>query len=88
MSTCAFDANRAAQLRRAFTHADQAVPATSFDEAIETFLEEERPGMTLKRRGTAEEVASAIVFLCSERASFINGADIRVDSGSVMTVAG
>lgn len=61
---------------------------TSFDEAIETFLEEERPGMTLKRRGTAEEVASAIVFLCSERASFINGADIRVDSGSVMTVAG
>ena len=60
----------------------------SFDEAIETFLEEERPGMTLKRRGSAEEVASAIVFLCSERASFINGADIRVDSGSVMTVAG
>ena len=60
----------------------------SFDEAIETFLEEERPGMTLKRRGTAQEVASAIVFLCSERASFINGADIRVDSGSVMTVAG
>jgi len=61
---------------------------TSVDEAIESFLEEERPGMTLKRRGRAEEVAAAIVFLCSERASFINGANLRVDSGSVMTMAG
>lgn len=57
----------------------------SFDEAIRTFLEEERPGMVLKRRGEAEEVAAMIVFLCSERASFINGANMRVDSGSVMT---
>ena len=61
---------------------------TSVDEAIASFLEEERPGMTLKRRGRAEEVAAAIVFLCSERASFINGANLRVDSGSVMTMAG
>ena len=60
----------------------------SVDEAIDTFLAEERPGMTLKRRGTADEVAAAIVFLCSERASFINGADLRVDSGSVQTMAG
>lgn len=60
---------------------------TSVDEAIESFLEEERPGMTLKRRGRAEEVAAAIVFLCSERASFINGAALRVDSGSVQTMA-
>ncbi len=60
---------------------------TSMDEAIESFLDEERPGMTLKRRGRADEVAAAIVFLCSEQASFINGAGLRVDSGSVMTVA-
>jgi NAD(P)-dependent dehydrogenase (short-subunit alcohol dehydrogenase family) len=60
---------------------------TSFDEAIGSFLAEERPGMTLKRRGTAEEVAAAIVFLCSEQASFINGAGLRVDSGSVATIA-
>lgn len=59
----------------------------SFDEAIKSFLEEERPGMVLKRRGKAEEVAAAAVFLCSERASFINGAGIRVDSGSVFTTA-
>ncbi|KQU52956.1 ketoacyl reductase [Sphingomonas sp. Leaf339] len=61
---------------------------TSMDEAIDSFLKEERPGMTLKRRGKAEEVAAAIVFLCSEGASFINGANIRVDSGSVQTMAG
>ncbi len=61
---------------------------TSFDEAIDSFLEEERPGMVLKRRGRPEEVAAAVAFLCSERASFINGAGIRVDSGSVFTIAG
>lgn len=57
-----------------------------FDAAIESFLETERPGMVLKRRGEPEEVAAMIVFLCSERASFINGANMRVDSGSVMTI--
>ncbi|WP_343525882.1 SDR family oxidoreductase [Sphingomonas sp.] len=59
----------------------------SFDEAIATFLEEERPGMALKRRGRPEEVAAAVAFLVSERASFINGAGLRVDSGSVFTIA-
>ncbi len=60
----------------------------SFDATIDSFLEEERPGMVLKRRGRADEVAAAVAFLCSERASFINGAGIRVDSGSVFTIAG
>ncbi len=60
----------------------------SFDEAIASFLDEERPGMALKRRGRPDEVAAAVAFLCSERASFINGAGIRVDSGSVFTIAG
>ncbi|MCC4592287.1 SDR family oxidoreductase [Xanthomonas campestris pv. cannae] len=60
----------------------------TFDEAVASFLDEERPGMVLKRRGRPEEVAAAVAFLCSERASFINGAGIRVDSGSVQTIAG
>ena len=60
----------------------------SFDEAIKSFLKEERPGMTLDRRGKPEEVAAAVAFLCSERASFINGAGLRIDSGSVATIAG
>ncbi|SCX52864.1 NAD(P)-dependent dehydrogenase, short-chain alcohol dehydrogenase family [Klenkia marina] len=59
---------------------------TSFDEAVESFLEEERPGMELGRRGQVEEVASVIAFLCSERASFVNGSNYRVDSGSVQTI--
>jgi NAD(P)-dependent dehydrogenase (short-subunit alcohol dehydrogenase family) len=59
---------------------------TSVEKAITRFLEEERPGMVLKRRGEPEEVAAMIVFLCSERASFINGSNMRVDSGSVATV--
>jgi len=58
----------------------------SVDEAITSFLDEERPYMELKRRGEPEEVASVITFLCSANASFVNGANYRVDSGSVATV--
>lgn len=54
--------------------------------AIESFLEEERPYMELGRRGEPEEVASVITFLCSDRASFVNGSNYRVDSGSVATI--
>ncbi|WP_294323913.1 SDR family oxidoreductase [uncultured Sphingomonas sp.] len=61
---------------------------TDRDSAIRSFLKEERPGMTLGRRGRAEEVAAAILFLVSKPASFVNGANLRVDSGSVMTMAG
>lgn len=54
-----------------------------FDEAIESFLTEERPFMSLGRRGEPAEVASVILFLCSDAASFVNGSNYRVDSGSV-----
>ena len=58
----------------------------SFDEAVESFLADERPFMALGRRGEPEEVAAAVAFLCSERASFVNGSNWRVDSGSVATI--
>jgi len=59
---------------------------TSTDDAIESFLDEERPYMELKRRGEPREVANVIAFLCSDLASFVNGSNYRVDSGSVATI--
>lgn len=58
----------------------------TFDEAVETFLEEERPDLVLGRRGQPDEVAAVIVLLCSERASFVVGSNYRVDGGSVLVL--
>ncbi|MDG1990430.1 MAG: SDR family oxidoreductase [Dehalococcoidia bacterium] len=49
----------------------------SYQEAMDNFLS----GVPLKRYGKPEEVASAIVFLASQDASFITGSEILVDGG-------
>ena len=59
----------------------------SFEKAVETFLEEKRPHIELKRRGKPEEVAAVVAFLCSERASFVLGSTYRVDGGSVAGIS-
>lgn len=46
--------------------------------AFERMIDEEYP---LGRLGTPEEVAAAVVFLCSRQASLVNGANITVDGG-------
>jgi NAD(P)-dependent dehydrogenase (short-subunit alcohol dehydrogenase family) len=58
----------------------------SFDDAIGSFLDEERPYLELHRRGEPDEVANVIAFLCSDLASFVVGANYRVDSGSVASI--
>ncbi len=58
----------------------------SFGEAIDSFLDEHRPHIELKRRGKPEEVAAVIAFLCSEQSSFVVGSNYRVDGGSVASL--
>jgi len=41
----------------------------------------------LGRYGTADEIASVAVFLCSPAASFISGSDIKVDGGVLAVLA-
>ncbi|HEY1731510.1 MAG TPA: SDR family oxidoreductase [Terriglobales bacterium] len=50
------------------------------------FLANNRPHIELKRPGESQEVASAVVFLASEQASFITGTNLRVDGGSVASI--
>ncbi len=42
----------------------------------------------LRRMGRADEIASAVTFLCSEAASFVTGTDLLVDGGSTEAVRG
>lgn len=54
-----------------------------FEQAKRRFLDEKRPHIELKRPGEPKEIAAAVLFLASEKASFILGANLRVDGGSV-----
>ena len=63
-----------------------AEKGVSFDEAVASFLDEERPGIAIKRRGEVSEIASAVAYLCSAHASYVNGSAMRVDGGSVQSM--
>ena len=39
-------------------------------------------GIPLRRAGTAEEVASAVVWLCSDGAAFVTGSTVDIDGGA------
>ncbi len=61
---------------------------SSEQEAVDWFLKNKRPHLELQRRGQPEEVAAVIAFLCSEKASFVNGSNYRVDAGAVESAFG
>ncbi len=44
------------------------------------------PSVHLKRAGQPEEIAQAIVFLCSDEASYITGTTLTPDGGLTLTV--
>jgi 3-oxoacyl-[acyl-carrier protein] reductase len=56
--------------------------AASREEALEN-VSSSRP---IGRLATSEEIAAAIVFLCSERASYVAGAAWSVDGGTVQVI--
>ena len=47
-------------------------------------LEEERRQIPLGRFGTAEDEANLVAFLCSEEASYLSGATIDINGGTLM----
>jgi NAD(P)-dependent dehydrogenase (short-subunit alcohol dehydrogenase family) len=56
------------------------------EDAVQQFLENNRPNIELKRPGRIDEVGPLVAFLASDKASFINGANYRIDGGSVASV--
>jgi 3-oxoacyl-[acyl-carrier protein] reductase len=61
-------------------------PGLSLVEASRRFIAENRPTSLLGRFIDPKEIGDAVAFVCSERASAINGAAVRVDGGLVRSV--
>jgi NAD(P)-dependent dehydrogenase (short-subunit alcohol dehydrogenase family) len=59
----------------------------SVKEVEDGFFEHARPSSVLKRFIEPDEVANAVLFVCSREASAITGAPIRVDGGVVLSIA-
>jgi len=64
--------------------ADQTAQARGLTR--EESIEAQAGKTTLNRFGTPEEIAGVVVFLCSERAADVTGANWSVDGGTVATI--
>lgn len=56
------------------------------DESYQSYLDKQTAELPIRRLGTAQEVADAVVFLASERASYINGVTLAVDGGLIRSI--
>jgi NAD(P)-dependent dehydrogenase (short-subunit alcohol dehydrogenase family) len=56
------------------------------EEAEQNFLKTMRPTTLLNRFTTTEEIASMVVYVCSEQASGTSGAALRVDGGVIRAI--
>jgi 3-oxoacyl-[acyl-carrier protein] reductase len=53
---------------------------------LEELASEPQPDIPVGRLGTIEEMGDVVAFLCSERASYVNGVNLVVDGGRVRSV--
>ena len=60
-----------------------ASPMGKLESARSPFKVEQLKRLPLRREGTMLEIADAIEFLTSERATYITGTDLLVDGGSM-----
>ena len=65
--------------QNAFDYLDKQVGLTNEDERREWMRT--HAGVPAARMGRADEIASLIVYLCSEQAGYLTGAWIEVDGG-------
>jgi 3-oxoacyl-[acyl-carrier protein] reductase len=65
--------------------AEQSAQLSGLADATEA-LEKSGAGRPIGRMAEVEEIAAAIVFLCSERASYVAGAAWSVDGGTVQVI--
>jgi 3-oxoacyl-[acyl-carrier protein] reductase len=67
--------------------AEEAKRKNILNEKEAVFVRENKPDIVAGRLGRPEETASVVAFLASERASFVTGANYRVDGGSVTSIS-
>ena len=77
---------RGRDVARAGRPARSAVERTGAADREDGAAPSSAPARPNGRFATAEEVAAAIVFLCSERASYVAGAAWSVDAGTVQVI--